>query len=139
MAEDIPGPARSPCGTCPYRRDVPAGVWHPDEYARLPRYDGSLVDQIQNEAGGLFMCHQQNGCLCSGWVGTHGSDNLLALRMNPVDPATWGYKSPVPLFESGAEAAEHGMRGVADPDRRALTAINKLARRRARRNNEEVI
>lgn len=29
-------PPKVPCGTCPYRRDVPAGIWHGEEYAKLP-------------------------------------------------------------------------------------------------------
>ena len=28
-----------PCASCPYRCDVPSGVWHPDEYAKLEVYD----------------------------------------------------------------------------------------------------
>ena len=42
---------KSPCATCPYRRDVPAGIWHPTEYAKLAEFDES--------PGPLktFLCH----------------------------------------------------------------------------------
>lgn len=130
MTEVPPCPAKSPCGTCPYRRDVPAGIWDKTEYEKLPRYDGSILDQVLSDAGGLFMCHQQNGHLCSGWVGCHDMRDNLAVRLQQVDPSTFDYESPVALFASGAEAAAHGMSEIDEPGRRARTAIDKIQRRR---------
>lgn len=79
MTTDLPKPPKVPCGTCPYRRDVPSGVWAAEEYDKLPGYDGDVPDQLRAGAMGLFMCHQRDGCLCGGWLMAHGPDNLLAL------------------------------------------------------------
>lgn len=121
----LPCPGKAPCGSCPYRRDVPAGIWHPSEYAKLYRYDGETWGQ----STALFFCHQQDGRLCAGWVGCHDTRELLALRLNRVAPETFDYESPVPLFASGAEAAEHGLSGVKSPAPRARRFIEKLAMR----------
>jgi hypothetical protein len=32
-------PAPKPCESCPYRKDVPSGVWSEGEYRKLPQYD----------------------------------------------------------------------------------------------------
>jgi len=126
-----PKPSAAPCGTCPYRRDVPAGIWHPTEYAKLPGYDGEMLDQLAARALGLFFCHQNDGHLCAGWAGCHDMTELVATRIHEVDPATFDYASPVPLFASGAEAAAHGLSGVANPSDAARFAIDKLSRRKA--------
>lgn len=122
----LPRPGKAPCGTCPYRRDVPPGIWSADEYAKLPGYDGSTGDQILAGAIGLFMCHQNPGKLCSGWVGCHDMRHAAALRFNPVHPSTYDYASPVPLFSSGMEAARHGLAGIKNPGLAACRAIQKL-------------
>lgn len=124
-----PKPPKKPCGTCPYRRDVPPGVWHADEYAKLPNYDGSIMEQLVQDAVGLFMCHQRDGCLCGGWLVTHGAENLLALRLHSVDLSAFDYAPGVPCFESGAEAAAHGISGIDDPPeeaRRKIAGLLKL-------------
>jgi hypothetical protein len=115
------GPASRPCGSCPYRRDAPSGLWHPTEYAKLPLYDLETYDQPQ----AAFFCHQQDGHLCAGWVGCHDMEETLAMRLpfhglseEELDK-TYDYVSPVPLFASGAEAALHGMRDDAEPDERS--------------------
>ena len=127
MNDAPPACAKAPCKSCPYRRDVPSGVWAATEYAKLPAYDGSMIDQLEGGRA-LFMCHQNDGHLCAGWVGCHGPDNLLALRMNRVDDSVWGYVSPVRLFKSGAQAAAHGLRDIARPGTRAIAMIWRLAR-----------
>lgn len=123
---DAPSPSAAPCGTCPYRRDVPSGIWAATEYAKLPIYDGDTTAQLNANAFALFYCHQNDGHLCAGWVGCHDTDNLLALRFNRADRATFDYQSPVPLFASGAEAARHGMRDIDAPGPAAQTAMAKL-------------
>jgi hypothetical protein len=128
QAMTAPAPGKAPCGTCPYRRGVPSGVWHPSEYAKLPEYDGETFEQPP----ALFFCHQQDGKLCAGWVGCHDTRHLLALRFHRVAPETFDYVSPVPLFASGAEAAAHGLARVEAPDSRARLAMQKLLRKRAR-------
>lgn len=137
MSRDLPKPGKAPCGTCPYRKDVPSGVWHPDEYAKLPGYDGEIVDQLLAGATALFFCHQQDGCLCSGWVGCHDMDHTLATRMHSVAPETFDYVSPVPLFASGAEAAAHGVADVEEPGDLAQQAIDKLTRKKELRENQQ--
>jgi len=132
-ADTPPGPGKAPCGTCPYRRDVPAGVWDASEYEKLPAYDGETWEQAMKGAIGLFYCHQQDGNLCAGWVGCHDMDQMLALRISRVDPSTFDYVSPVPLFASGQEACDHGMSGVLDPGKDALLAIKKLRTKRRRK------
>ena len=130
------GPAARPCGSCPYRRDVPSGVWNASEYRKLPAYDNDTMGQPPH----LFLCHQQDGRVCAGWAGCHDGAHLLALRVAAMSgtltddalEATINYVSPVPLFGSGAEAAAHGLTDVDQPDKRACRTIDNLTRKRAR-------
>jgi hypothetical protein len=128
----LPSPSRVPCGTCPYRRDVPAGIWDASEYRKLLLYDGGTIDQLMAGGTALFFCHQNDGHLCAGWAGCHNTDELLAVRINAVDPSTFGYVSPIPLFSSGAEAAAHGLSEIDQPGQRAMVAVAKLRKRRGR-------
>jgi hypothetical protein len=128
-----PGPAKTPCASCPYRRDVPAGVWAEHEYLKLPAYDGETGEQALKGAVGLFYCHQRTGNLCAGWVGCHDMEDNLAVRFaerggDGVDPSTYTYESPVPLFSSGAEAAAHGLSGIENPGPDARRLVAKLAK-----------
>ncbi len=127
-------PADRPCGSCPYRTDVPSGIWHPDEYVKLPEYD--LPTALQPI--GVFLCHQQDGRVCAGWAGCHDMDESIALRMAvamgelsvEAARATARYTTDVPLWPTGAEAARHGLRDVEEPDAKAQRAIERLERRR---------
>jgi hypothetical protein len=125
---DLIKPPKVPCGTCPYRRDVPSGVWHETEYKKLPDYDAPTYGQPQR----LFMCHQQDGCLCGGWLLAHDRDNLLALRLHgrELDPSVWTYDPPVAVFQSGAAAAAHGLADVDNPSPAALRKIDGLIKQR---------
>lgn len=126
--------ADRPCATCPYRLDVPSGIWDASEYGKLPLYDGDMAQQALAGAVNLFDCHHQPGsALCAGWVGTHSPGNLLALRIHAarVDPEIHAFRSPVPLFASGAAAAAHGIRDIRSPGKEALAAIAKVTRSRA--------
>jgi hypothetical protein len=120
-------PAHVPCASCPYRRDVPSGIWHSSEYRKLPEYDGETWEQSPLP----FYCHQRDGNLCAGWVGCHGPRELLALRIvaRVLDPSTWTYISPVPLFGSGREAMQHGMAEIKSPGAKARRLLVKLARK----------
>ena len=132
--------ARAPCKTCPYRRDVPSGLWAAEEYAKLPCYDGSMLDQLMNGGGAVFDCHQSDGNICAGWLGCHGAHDLVALRLTKQDiaPAVFRFKSPVPLFKSGTQAAEHGMKAIRRPGPRARRAIARLiGKLRGPRNKEK--
>ncbi|MEV7177772.1 DUF6283 family protein [Kitasatospora sp. NPDC093679] len=135
----IGGPAPRPCESCPYRRDVPAGVWAAEEYEKLVRYDAPTPEQPPR----LFQCHQSDAGsagrrVCAGWAGCHG-DGLLAPRIAVIqgrlDAVTYRaiaeYVSPVPLFSSGAEAAEHGLSGISEPGAEARRVIGKITRVRS--------
>lgn len=132
----IKAPAPHPCGSCPYRRDVPSGVWDEEEYRKLPLFDGETFEQDPS----VFMCHQQDGSLCAGWVGCHDMTQSMGLRMavmtgsmtEDVMDAALDYETTTPLFGSGAEAAAHGMNEVDEPGRAARRTIDKLERRRER-------
>lgn len=122
------GVMKAPCKSCPYRQDVPSGVWHEEEYDKLPAYDGEIIQQLQAGATQLFMCHQRDGNLCAGWLATHGSDNLLALRLTRevLDAQVWGYESPVPVWSSGQEACDHGKREIDAPSAKASRIVDRL-------------
>lgn len=133
-------PARRPCASCPYRRDVPSGVWAPEEYEKLRAYDRPTMDQPPQ----VFLCHQRGrgdagARVCAGWAGAHDGEHLLALRFAAVNGSmsvediatTIDYVSPVPLFAAGADAAEHGLAEVDAPGPRAVEAMAKIARIRA--------
>lgn len=115
----LPSPPPVPCGSCPYRCDVPSGIWEADEYDKLPAYDGETFEQPL----ALFMCHQRDGRLCGGWLACHDKDHLLALRFTQVDPSAYAYTTDVPVFASGAAAREHGLRDIDNPGPRALALM----------------
>ncbi|MGW5569700.1 DUF6283 family protein [Nocardia thailandica] len=131
-------PAAQPCGGCPYRRDVPSGVWAAAEYEKLRAYDRDTAQQPDR----LFQCHlhdseSASARLCGGWVGCH-QPHLLALRLAVFDGrisvetahACETYRSRVPLFASGAEAAEHGLAEIDNPGPAARRLVAKIARAR---------
>lgn len=127
-------PAPRPCESCPYRRDVPSGIWAAEEYTKLPAYDQPTFDQPH----GVFLCHQQDGRACAGWVGCHDMDESLALRFAAISgvpaetvEAIRNYVSPVPLWPSGTAAAAHGLAEVEMPGSDAGRLIGKLTRRRS--------
>lgn len=136
MADQVT-PRQRPCASCPYRRDVPSGLWTAEEYDKLPRFDGSIAEQAIDGATGAFFCHQQDGHLCAGWVGCHDMRENLAIRVHP-DPidldAVLDYVSPVALFGSGAAAAEHGRRDIHNPGPAARRKIGQLLALRDRRS-----
>lgn len=135
----IGAPAPRPCASCPYRTDVPSGIWDASEYAKLPAYDRPTMEQPPQ----LFLCHQhdrgsEHSRVCGGWAGCHDGDELLALRFALIDgrmaveaaKATINYRSPVPLFPSGAAAAEHGLAEITRPGSAAAAAMRKIGRQR---------
>lgn len=133
-------PASRPCNSCPYRRDVPSGVCDVQDYEKLRAYDLDIGEQPPE----MFQCHRADaeshlGRICAGWVGCHGRE-LLALRLGllrgRISEATFkaavAYRSPIPLFESGAEAADHGQADIRYPTLIVFRAIAKITRRRSR-------
>jgi hypothetical protein len=125
-------PRKSPCGSCPYRKNVPSGVWDESEYQKLAGYDGETFEQ---DATATFLCHQADGCACSGWLGHRNPENLLAVRLGlmrgVLDPSCLDYTTDVPLFESGAAAAEHGMKNFRKPREDAMLVISKISCQRS--------
>ena len=122
-------PPPVPCGSCPYRKDVPSGIWDQQEYDKLPQYDGPTWVQSPS----IFLCHQRNGCLCGGWLACHDPQELLALRLPSselVDPSVYSYSTDVPVFASGAEARAHGIKDVRRPSHPAQKMIDGLMRQR---------
>jgi hypothetical protein len=132
MTEKLKAAAK-PCGSCPYRRDVPSGIWSAAEYDKLLIYDEPILDQLLAKAG-AFMCHQKDGHLCAGWLACH-RDNLAALRIGweKYDPSTLTYTTDVEVFASGAEAREHGLRDIEEPGVKARKMMGGLIRKGAAR------
>lgn len=128
MSDEPAKPRKSPCASCPYRKNVPSGVWDESEYEKLPRYDGEIFEQSTDA---IFMCHQGCGDVCSGWLGHRDPSELLAVRLGlmseHLDPSCLDYSTTVLLFESGVEAAEHGMKDIDAPRDAAMAVIGKIA------------
>jgi len=132
-------PAPRPCLSCPYRRDVPSGVWSEEEYAKLPPYDAA--DVASGQPVSAFGCHQQDGRLCAGWVAVHDMNHSIGLRVSvqvgltPVEDvdAILEYTTDVPLWASGAEAAAHGLAEVENPSAEAVALVARLTRKQERR------
>lgn len=116
-----------PCEACPYRRDVPSGLWSAEEYDKLPPYDAETWEQPFDG----FSCHATPEFYCHGWAVVHMSRGhafeLLALRFAHFEGDI--PTPPVPLFESGAEAAEHGKREIKRPKKRAKQTVQRLMAR----------
>lgn len=138
VEDERPGavPRPRPCASCPFRTSVPSGVWHPAEYSKLARYDGDMHEQSL----ATFHCHQGDANhVCAGWLGFRDPADLLAVRVGIVrgdlHPSCGEYTTDVPLFETGREAAEHGMRDVLNPSPEATDVIDKVTRVRAANGN----
>ena len=127
-------PRKTPCASCPYRTRVASGIWDESEYAKLPAYDGEMHEQTSIA---VFMCHQPSeGAVCSGWLGHREyPEDMLAVRLGIIrgalDESCLEYSTDVPLFDSGAAAAEHGMKNFQDPRADARRVIDKITRKQA--------
>lgn len=127
-----------PCESCPYRKDVPSGVWAPSEYRKLLDYDRPTGEQPLEP----FACHTSPDWFCTGWLVCHGAKpkrgyELLSIRFvesfKGVRVRIPRPEAVVPLFASGEEAALHGMKGIARPPRAARDMIAKLITTRVKR------
>jgi hypothetical protein len=115
---------------------VPSGIWAESEYTILPAYDGTTAEQAMAGAVRMFFCHSAPSRLCAGWAGCHDMRESFAVRLahRRVNmPALLAYVSPVPLFGSGREAAEHGLRDLEHPGPAARRAVARLMVKIARR------
>jgi hypothetical protein len=127
-------PRPEPCATCPYRKNVPSGIWAETEYAKLEGYDGSTTEQAVANAVGVFYCHSAPEKVCAGWAAVHGDPESFALRIASARGhdvhAVLAYSTDVPLFGSGHEAAAHGRAGIEEPDEAAKEAVAKVSKAR---------
>jgi hypothetical protein len=127
---------RSPCVSCPYRRDVPSGIWTSEEYDKILPYDRDTLAQPTS----LFMCHQADGSLCRGWLDCH-DNGLLAVRLAAVKGVFDAdelkqaiVEGPsVPVFGSAAEASAHGRQDIDEPGDDACRLIDKIETKRIRK------
>lgn len=132
MSQEPARPRKNPCASCPYRKNVPSGIWDECEYEKLPRYDGEMHEQ---SATAVFMCHQNDdGSVCSGWLAHRDPADMLAVRIGllqgEMDPVCLDYSTDVELFESGTAAAEHGMKDIEKPSPAAIGVMDKIERKR---------
>jgi hypothetical protein len=113
----------NPCLACPYRKDVPSGIWAQHEYDKLREYDEPTMDQPMS----AFSCHATPERICNGWAVVHNNRGheyeLIALRVIGVtEEAT----SDVALYASGNEAADYGERDIEDPSEEAKDHVQRL-------------
>ena len=115
-----------PCSACPYRLDVPSGVWDASEYDKLRGYDRPTGEQPWQ----TFACHATPDHYCAGWAIVHTKRgnpfDLLALRLfgYPTIPTT-----KIPLFASGNDAADWGQRDITTPSEEAVDTMVRLTRK----------
>jgi hypothetical protein len=80
----------------------------------------------------LFMCHQRDGNLCSGWLACHDPQELLALRFpGRVDESAYNYTTDVPVFASGREAHDHGVKEIPSLGTKATKMMQGIIKKRA--------
>lgn len=131
-----------PCSSCPYRRDVPSGLWAWDEYEKLRDYDAPTAQQPPQ----AFGCHATPEAYCCGWAvahtrrGTqaHHPFDLFALCL-AASTGEWDCAMPetrTPLFATGNEAADHGQRDIEKPSLEAQAAVSRLMRKYPRLNDD---
>lgn len=113
------------CESCPYRRAAPSALWSPDEYAKLVDYDRETWQQPPE----WFGCHTTPNFACYGWVVVHENRGheyeLLALRFLGLDREP-PPPNPTEFFNSGGEAAVHGMRRIKNPPPETRRMLAKL-------------
>lgn len=127
---------RAPCKSCPYRQDVPSGIWEKEEYDKILPYDNPTMFQPPT----MFMCHQQDGSVCRGWLDCHG-DQLLGLRLAcargdiaPEDVSRAFEEGPaVPVFKTADLASRHGRKAIEKPSKKAKTLINQIEKKRGKK------
>lgn len=81
MSQEAARPRKNPCASCPYRKNVPPGIWDQSEYDKLSKYDGEMHEQ---QATAVFMCHQHDGCVYSGWLAHREPVDMLAVRIGLI-------------------------------------------------------
>jgi hypothetical protein len=110
-----------PCSSCPYRKDVPSGVWAHHEYEKLRDYDAPTAEQPP----AVFACHANRG----------NEYDLLALRLWP--PPGGVPEAGVALFSSGSAAANWGQADIEQPSDEARATTGRLLRKYDRLRTED--
>lgn len=125
---------KQPCSTCPYRTDVPSGVWAAEEYEKLRNYDEGAFPP----ALGIFLCHhsQFSGreTACRGWLSVASESVAVRLAMAQgtfTDEQVYA-EVGVGLHPSGNAAADFGQRDIEAPGEDADEAIQRLIRKKTR-------
>lgn len=127
---------RNPCASCPYRVDHPSGVWVEEEYEKLRRY-------ATNESFGTFLCHLSpvlgDETVCRGWLSVEceSAAARLAVGRGEVNPDDLYEPCSVPLYPSGAAAADAGEERIRNPGARARTMTERLARQGFARDDND--
>lgn len=128
--------AENPCESCPYRRDVPSGIWHESEYEKLRAYDSDGFDRPL----AAFLCHHspdmKQQAACRGWLTVHRETVAVRIAMmtGQVTPDEVYTEVSAPLFASGNEAADAGIKGVKRPKAKARKVIDRLLDKKMKRN-----
>lgn len=123
MSEKLIVPA-NPCSTCPYRKDVPSGVWAREEYDKLPQWDDPM------NFAGTFLCHQADRkAICRGWAEVHGNNFNCRVAVSLAHNIS-EEPSRYPLYKSGAEARRAGIKALDKPSAKACAAISKIIAKR---------
>lgn len=52
---------KSPCRSCPYRKDVKLAHWSIEEYK-------DLIKNENSDLGAIYGCHKKDGKICTGWI-----------------------------------------------------------------------
>lgn len=131
--------ANSPCTSCPYRKDVPSGVWHKSEYEKLREYDEPPRGSSEIPATALFLCHQTpeigQQTACRGWLTVHCESVAvrLAVLKGDVTPEQVYAEVKEPLYKSGNEAADAGIKQIKRPGKKARKIVARLAGKGGRR------
>lgn len=117
------------CGSCPYHRDTPSGVWAADHYQLLATYD---EQPGQTPALATFHCHQENATgrptVCRGWLSTHRDSVAvrLALCMGKLQPADVPTQPEPDYYGTGTEASLAGLAEIDAPSPEAQRLMDKL-------------
>ena len=118
----------NPCDTCPYRKDTPLGIWHRSEYEKLPAWDEPYCYP------GMFLCHNggdEKNTICRGWMEVHEANLGVRLLTRTKVEFNEHNNQPtkIPLYASGKEAMEAGIKGIRRPSRKAKEKVSKLLKK----------
>lgn len=159
MSEDKINVPRVACGSCPYRRDTPSGVWAAEHYELLREMDsrrvidlpypdgkgGTVTLPTNNPNLATFHCHQENatGCptICRGWLSVerHSIGARLLVATGAIDPEDVPTEDESDIYYStGTEASEAGLVDIEEPGPEAERLMQRLMHKGAGRHPDDV-